>query len=961
MPRTSYTLRDGVRSRFPFLSFLLSWRPNLPGSGGPHGTPDSPGSRRSPGSALSTGIVLVAASISAWACGSEGGGGTTGPNTDPKPVASVTVSPETVELEVGQTRQLSATLRDASGNVLTGRSVAWSSSNQAVASVSSTGMVTGADAGAATITATSEGRTSQASVTVTEALAPGVVATGDIGPGGGTVETTEVGVTIPAGQLQASTKIEILSYDDPIPDFGSDMVTEGFRLRGMPQDRDVEVRVRLRTTGALREQSYIGMGVPTLAASNAEAGPVPGFVLREAADSAGFLVATFDVRGQAPQPSPEGAEPAAAGGVDALMDGLFGGVTGVKADTVPGGRWVILSWGAPRAQLLPLVGRAAKLVDDAWTTMDDMGYTMAHRTKWPMEIRVKPLEYYGLFGQKLPFPLDPNTGYFEFGIWAFAEPDMPGTAIHEFFHFVQAGYTKSMLWPQASGYRWMNEAASTWVETLAPETIGVFRNSFFQGHRRNLFVGLYPSLTADHGYGKAPLMKYVADRWGAAQIRWMYNLVAGGTPSIDAVLQSIPEAPAVWWPDLLTKYMKGEIISLAADSLPPNIGETPMAPGTQTWSWNNDLRPLAAQFGHFTPKPGDYGTGTTFTVRVPAALRQAGFRILPFRMDASGEWEELGGVADSLVVEGPDLNLGRRYGFFIIHTTPTAPYTQTWANKYETDLGYVEGDWFMADVEVTNDAIVYQRPSESDTTTIDVTTNVPQTFGMLSSGGIWKRKEDKPNQYVWSATPDFAAQLAGFNATASSEAIIFATGDSLFVRAEIDVAPPASTVGESGTSAALGAAGFLLLLGLAMRRRREVLTVSLAAAFGLALWGCDLASINFSSKFRYEFRFGNPSLTASAEDATAPLVQLENGTGVVFVDRYVSEFWEYIRDAEDVIVDSVAVTRTASGKATVQLDATLYNDGAIDPDDVGAILKSVGLPEMSTADLQGLLEINKKH
>jgi hypothetical protein len=63
--------------------------------------------------------------------------------------------------------QLTATLRDAGGNVLTGRVVTWSTSASGVATVSGTGLVTGVSAGAATITATSEGKSGTAALTVT--------------------------------------------------------------------------------------------------------------------------------------------------------------------------------------------------------------------------------------------------------------------------------------------------------------------------------------------------------------------------------------------------------------------------------------------------------------------------------------------------------------------------------------------------------------------------------------------------------------------------------------------------------------------------------------------------------------------------------------------------------------------------------------------------------------------------
>src|SRR4029077_7741633 len=67
----------------------------------------------------------------------------------------------------GQTVQLSATPKDASGGALSGRTVTWATSNAAVASVSGSGLVTGVAAGTATITATSEGQTGTATVTVT--------------------------------------------------------------------------------------------------------------------------------------------------------------------------------------------------------------------------------------------------------------------------------------------------------------------------------------------------------------------------------------------------------------------------------------------------------------------------------------------------------------------------------------------------------------------------------------------------------------------------------------------------------------------------------------------------------------------------------------------------------------------------------------------------------------------------
>src|SRR5207245_3821680 len=92
------------------------------------------------------------------------------------PVASVVVTPATATLPVLGTVQLNVTLKDASGNPLTGRTVAWTSSTPTIMTVSPTGLVTDvADGGTATITATSEGKSGTSAITVQAPLPSGSV------------------------------------------------------------------------------------------------------------------------------------------------------------------------------------------------------------------------------------------------------------------------------------------------------------------------------------------------------------------------------------------------------------------------------------------------------------------------------------------------------------------------------------------------------------------------------------------------------------------------------------------------------------------------------------------------------------------------------------------------------------------------------------------------------------------
>lgn len=146
---------------------------------------------------LVPGVLLLVA-----ACGG-GGGGTVAPNPPPPPppppappaaVATVTVTPGTNNLVPQQTVTLAAETKDANGNVLTGRTITWATSSQAVATVSTTGVVTAVAGGSATITATSEGKSGTATVSVAD---------GFVGNTGGSVTMANGNVKLdfPAGAV----------------------------------------------------------------------------------------------------------------------------------------------------------------------------------------------------------------------------------------------------------------------------------------------------------------------------------------------------------------------------------------------------------------------------------------------------------------------------------------------------------------------------------------------------------------------------------------------------------------------------------------------------------------------------------------------------------------------------------------------------------------------------------------
>jgi uncharacterized protein YjdB len=110
-------------------------------------------------SGVGAGTVVITAAAS-------GLSGTAVVTVQPTPVSSVSVAPSSATVNVGNTIQLTAEVRDAAGNTLTGRVITWTSGNIAKAVVLPGGLVTGVSKGSVTISASVDGKTGSSSVTV---------------------------------------------------------------------------------------------------------------------------------------------------------------------------------------------------------------------------------------------------------------------------------------------------------------------------------------------------------------------------------------------------------------------------------------------------------------------------------------------------------------------------------------------------------------------------------------------------------------------------------------------------------------------------------------------------------------------------------------------------------------------------------------------------------------------------
>ncbi len=104
-------------------------------------------------------------------------GCSSGSNTETPPVltgpATITILPAAPTVAVGQTLQMTGVVKDSNGALLAQAAVAWSVADQTKATISGSGLISGAAAGNTTVTATSGPASNTVSLTVTQAIPPG--------------------------------------------------------------------------------------------------------------------------------------------------------------------------------------------------------------------------------------------------------------------------------------------------------------------------------------------------------------------------------------------------------------------------------------------------------------------------------------------------------------------------------------------------------------------------------------------------------------------------------------------------------------------------------------------------------------------------------------------------------------------------------------------------------------------
>ncbi|GAA0890459.1 glycoside hydrolase family 9 protein [Fulvivirga kasyanovii] len=138
-------------------------------------------------------------------------GETPGDGSGDIPVTGVSVTPTAVSLNLNQTAQLQASVSPSNA---TNKTVSWSSSNSAIASVSASGLVTGLAEGSATITVTTEDGdyTASSQVTVTTDTTPDEYTLSTSINGQGSIQLSPAGGVYDANTEVTLTALPVAGY-----------------------------------------------------------------------------------------------------------------------------------------------------------------------------------------------------------------------------------------------------------------------------------------------------------------------------------------------------------------------------------------------------------------------------------------------------------------------------------------------------------------------------------------------------------------------------------------------------------------------------------------------------------------------------------------------------------------------------------------------------------------------------
>jgi hypothetical protein len=623
---------------------------------------------------------------------------------------------------------------------------------------------------------------------------------------------------------------------------------------------------------------------------------------------------------------------------------LLSGLVDVRHTASAGGHFE--GWGFVRGttnetEVMRQLNKTLPLMEQAYTKVAQMGYSYAHRTTWPIDVYVMPLTDNGLYYSVAPEPFDPNLGYFAMNSRAVDDAtEFPGVAIHEFFHFTQTGYTFDWGWARLSQILWLNEATASWIMEYHPAAPSPWPAAIPLMLKDSLWTGVDRDLAGWSGYGKAPMIKYMVNRFGADRVRTMYGTIRGGLTPTGGLLAAMGEPVEKWWPDLLKQHLEVGIYPWAVKNRIPGTAPNLSQPITVEMGVVDfdvvDAHTLSTEFIFLEREPTWFGPKYKMPVMLDPTSRDKGelMAFLKAPNSANYTWIATGDTVwiPGDVLAGPDSVL-----LVVARTEGTTPFAGHGTVDYAVDLRPANGDFWLKSLRDLNDGTHFTCDRQGESVTFDAADNAESIWQLLAGFGTWKADPTSATVlYNWTATPEYADTLRKYGITLTGNLTILdpLAGEirlqSRFAFDWTSSATPSAPPSDAGS-------GWLwLLLPLAalplLFRGRARLRAAVAAVAGAVIVvGCEIGQIEMAMDDSYDYTFTDFTFTLDPADSSKVFMELRDGSGTTTINSFKSAYWDYIKDNTGAITDSVKVSCTGNGNVTYTVDMEQWKDGVTPP------------------------------
>jgi hypothetical protein len=392
-----------------------------------------------------------------------------------------------------------------------------------------------------------------------------------IGVDGGTLETEDFSLQVPAGSFQNETTLSLSISSDP-SDFGESSVSQSFIVEGLPVEFEKPIRLAIKYNGELSDSSFIAVGKMSYDSVSGDSSIVYQFV--SVKDSNGFLVS--DLVSNANR--------------------NIGKSNNSKIFPADPWTWIVAATGQltvetdhfkitfPNIHHPGDVQELANIFEEIRSkVIDDFGFTYYLSTNldweysnwnWPIEVNIK--DTYNKIRDASGFkPLLNVDGIVlgeleDFNIKVLICKILLSTAIDTHF---EEGYDSN--WFTTAIFEWLND----YFGNKTPDNLLINPLAPFNGMQSNVQRGYDHS---SHAHGMISFIKYLTNKENLKIFEKIINANEYFYYPVKALLYNVNGLVADWWPEYFEKLIKGEIYNISGSVFlnTENLGGT--------WDINSD-------------------------------------------------------------------------------------------------------------------------------------------------------------------------------------------------------------------------------------------------------------------------------------------------------------------------------------------------------------------------------------